>query len=144
MLRQDIHAPGVVRIERDGVQVISDPFVGATELTRRIPAIIERARGVRVFQCVEDVESLLVALRLRERIGIFGEFGVTENAAVSLNALVLLPVPDLSRGARCKVLLLNIRVTPDSSASASASASASSRSSPAARAATGSRASAPS
>ena len=94
-----------------------------------------RARGVRVFQCVEDVESLLVALRLRERIGIVGEFGVTENAAVSLKALVLLPVPDLSRGARCKVLLLNIRVTPDSSASAS---------SPAARAATGSRASAPS
>jgi hypothetical protein len=86
--------------------------------------------------CVEDVESLLVALRLRERIGIFGEFGVTENAAVSLKALVLLPVPDLSRGARCKVLLLNIRVTPDSSASAS------SRSSPAARAATGSCASA--
>src|ERR1700733_13882394 len=88
------------------------------------------------FQCVEDVESLLVALRLRERIGIFGEFGVTEHAAVSLKALVLLPVPDLSRGARCKVLLLNIRVTPDSSASASAS-------SPAARAAPGSRARAP-
>lgn len=128
----------VVRIERDGLQVISDPFVGATELTLRITATIERARGVRVLQCVEDVESLLVALRLRERIGIFGEFGVRENAAVSLKALVLLPVPDLSRGARCKVLLLNIRVTPDSSASAS------SRSGRAARASTGSRASAPS
>ena len=33
----------VVRIERDGLQVISDPFVGATELTRRITPIIERA-----------------------------------------------------------------------------------------------------
>src|SRR5271166_1829831 len=113
----------IVGIKGDGLEIIGDPFVGAPELAGRIAAIVEGARRVRIVERVEHVDRFLEAVGLRQRIGVFGELPIGKNAAVSLQALVLLPVPDLSRDAGREVLLLNVGVTIKSAAS-SPSASA--------------------
>jgi hypothetical protein len=49
-----------------------------------LAALIERPRCVGVLERVEHVDRLLIAVGLGEPEGIFGEFGIKQNAAVSL------------------------------------------------------------
>ncbi len=75
---------GEIGIERDGLQIIANPFVGASKFAGSIAALIERPRRVGVLERVEHVDRLLIAVGLGEPEGIFGEFGIKQNAAVSL------------------------------------------------------------
>src|SRR5438874_707889 len=56
--------------QRDRFQVIADSLVEPAELPRRIAAIIERLRGIRVAQQVERRERFIIALGLGERVSV--------------------------------------------------------------------------
>ena len=64
--------------------VFRHAFVGASKFAGSIAALIERPRRVGVLERVEHVDRLLIAVGLGEPEGIFGEFGIKQNAAVSL------------------------------------------------------------
>ena len=89
----------IVGIERDRFQVIADALVGVAELAGRVAAIVERARRVRVVQQVEHVDRFLISVGLGERVGVFGEFGIRQDAAAPDEALLMLRVPDHARRA---------------------------------------------
>src|SRR5271166_3926086 len=141
----------VGRVESDRLQVVADSFVRPSKLARRITAVVERARRIGVVERVEHVERFLVSLGLGERIGVFGEFGIGQNAGVFLQTLVPFRTPDLARSACGEVrrgegaegLRLAGSIEPPASAptprsSASASSTTRAAAGSTARAATGS------
>jgi len=80
-----------------------------------LAALIERPRCVGVLEPVEHVDRLLIAVGL-------GEFGIKQNAAVSLLALARLGVPDLTWNASCAVALVEGAIRPCAASATSGSA----------------------
>jgi hypothetical protein len=74
----------VVGIERNRLEIVSNPFVPASKLAGRITARVERARSVRIVQKIEDIDRFLIAVSLGERIGVFSEIrGLAARCCVS-------------------------------------------------------------
>src|ERR1700691_5348701 len=86
----------VIGIERDRLEVIANPLVGASELAGRVAAIVERARAIRVAQEVEHVDRFLIPVSLGECISVFRHLGVRQDVAAPNEALATLRVPDLA------------------------------------------------
>ncbi len=85
-----------MRIERDRFQVIADPFVGPAELARRVAAVIQCDRGIRVLQQVEHAERLAVAPGLGKRVRVVGECPVGQHAGLLLHAFHASGIVDLA------------------------------------------------
>jgi hypothetical protein len=111
-----------VGIESNRLEIVSNPFVGVSQLAGRITAIVERARSVRIVQKIEDTDRFLIAVGLGERIGVFSEIRVWQHAAVSHETLTMLGVPDHSRRAGCEVRPVHLVSAAASPAIASHSA----------------------
>ena len=69
---KSFNSSGMVAIKDREVTPVS-PLVRPAKLARRVAAIVEGARRVRVIEHVEYVDRLLVPVGLGERIGVFGE-----------------------------------------------------------------------
>src|SRR6202042_2343539 len=86
----------VIGIERNRLEVVANPFVGASKLAGRVAAIVERAGSIRVVQKVEHVDGFLVPVSLSERISVFRHLGVRQDVAAPNETFATLRVPDLA------------------------------------------------
>jgi hypothetical protein len=94
----------VARIERDRSLVVTDPLIDPAELARRIAAIIERLRRIRVAQQIEGRERFVVPAGLGQRGGIISQDLVRQRASL-LHAASRAGVPDLAPRAIGRVIL---------------------------------------
>ena len=96
----------IVRIERHRFQIVADPLVDPSHFARRIAAVIEGDRGIRVFQQVEHVKRLAVASGLDQRVGVVGQRLIGQHPVLGLDTLLAPAVPYLAFVAGRRVRLV--------------------------------------
>src|ERR1700722_1788294 len=113
----------IIRIERDGLEIIADALIDLAQFARDIAAIVQRLRSIRILREIEDLQRFLEAFRLGQRVSVVDKLVVREDPAMLRQAFLRLGVPYFAARASRQIGLLSFVTIGRAAAPASSSSS---------------------